>query len=74
MKSKKSRKEPDKEYIHCLCGLFTGCEIICEDGEYPAITYKIIWEQAKDKKGFYNIIWDSDINRWIIFQYVLIGE
>lgn len=67
-------EELDKKYIHCLFGKFTGSKIICDVGEYSAITYKINWEQIKDKIGFYNIVWDTDINRWIIYQYVLVDE
>ena len=60
-----------KEKIYCFYGLFTGSKIITADGAYPAITYKIIWEQAKGKKGFHNIMWKEEIQHWVLFQCIL---
>jgi len=64
----------DRNNIYCIYGLFTGSEIINDSGRYPAITYKIIWNNAKDKYGFYNIKWEEEIQRWGIFQAVIDDE
>jgi len=63
--------ELDKNEIHCVYGLFTGSRIITDVGYYMAITYKIIWDKARNKLGFYNLKWEDEIQTWGIIQYIL---
>lgn len=61
----------DKTIIHTIYGTFCDNEIITEDGNIPVLTYVSVRKYIEGKKGFYNIRWSNDIDRWIIFQIML---
>lgn len=62
----------NKNIIYCFHGIFDGAKITTSDGIVKCRTFKIIWEKAKDREGFYNISWREDTKTWCIIQYIII--
>lgn len=60
--------------IKTIVGTYTNSEIITPDGEIiKCITYNSVHNQIENKFGAFNLRWSDDIDKWIIFQYVLMG-
>lgn len=63
----------DKNEIHTIAGTKIGKGIVTEDGElFECITYGSVRKVIQNKQGFFNVIWNTDIEEWIIMQYVLL--
>ena len=65
--------ELDTKKIYCLFGEYKDNCIITDEGdEYFVVSYHSLNQIIWGKRGYFNIIYNSNIECWVIFQYCLV--
>lgn len=61
----------NKSEIYTVQGMFIKNELIGLDFIIPCMTYGSARDIIEYKYGWFNIIWEPDVNSWVIFQYLI---
>ena len=61
---------PDKEQIYTLMGFFHRGYIHTFRGLYQVSMYQKLQKECGTKWGFFNVMWNKNVGRWIAFQFV----
>lgn len=65
-------EEWDKENLHTVYGTFKDNIIYADDGdEIECITYGSVRKEINEQEGFFILRWSNDIDKWIVFNYII---
>ena len=65
--------ELDTKQIYCLFGKYEDNRITTDEGdEYFVVSYHSLNQIIWGKIGYFNIIYNHNVECWVIFQYCLV--
>lgn len=59
--------------VKSIYGIYHNNILYSEDGmEYSCLSHRSVNTEIQAKRGFFNIVWDTDFKCWIVSQYLII--